>query len=264
MRYLIVLFALTACKATPQQIAATACDPTTDVEQCDDTNTRRMTCNAQNGQWTPFQLCMAPQVCVLSGPSGNGGSVSACETVNPPTDAMIVGDGSFPDQKPTTDGSLVDGGADVPDAQAEVLPDDSVQPSDLLPNQSCFQAHCPTQTLMCLTYSTCIADVTAWVQCAIACGGGQGCIAGCESNSSDDATAFALVTCYPICLGGCGDGVCEANETPTTCPGDCKPASTGSCYGACGGQAPTLDCYCDTLCTKKGDCCADFASACPQ
>jgi hypothetical protein len=35
-----------------------------------------------------------------------------------------------------------------------------------------------------------------------------------------------------------------------------------SCDGQCGGQAPG-GCFCDDLCTGYGDCCSDFASACP-
>jgi hypothetical protein len=39
-------------------------------------------------------------------------------------------------------------------------------------------------------------------------------------------------------------------------------AGGGSCFGVCGEQAG--DCWCDDTCTTNGDCCADFAAACPS
>merc|ERR1719443_2002813 len=39
------------------------------------------------------------------------------------------------------------------------------------------------------------------------------------------------------------------------------PSSTGTCAGACGGYGG--GCWCDSLCTGYGDCCADFVTDCP-
>ena len=40
-----------------------------------------------------------------------------------------------------------------------------------------------------------------------------------------------------------------------------KADSSGSCYGACGGQS-TGSCWCDDKCANYGDCCEDIESAC--
>lgn len=70
---------------------------------------------------------------------------------------------------------------------------------------------------------------------------------------------------------------CQANSGSFSCGADghtvihnckkdpsvCAPGTIlgASCEGKCGGQAPA-GCYCDSECTKNGDCCADYASKC--
>jgi hypothetical protein len=54
--------------------------------------------------------------------------------------------------------------------------------------------------------------------------------------------------------GGCGDSVCDGDETDSTCPVDCGCAAV-----SCNGIAP-IGCYCDTTCAETGDCCADADS----
>ncbi|MGE0325328.1 MAG: hypothetical protein AB7K71_27150 [Polyangiaceae bacterium] len=39
-----------------------------------------------------------------------------------------------------------------------------------------------------------------------------------------------------------------------------------SCVGYCGdgnGSFPNKNCYCDSACVGHGDCCSDYAAACP-
>ncbi len=265
MRVFMVLLLLTACKATPAELAAAACDPRSDLEQCDSTSTRRMTCNPTNGQWTPFIECFAPTVCVASLPGADGKATTSCE------DGSAAADATSGDLVWVDLGAKPDATGDVPDGHADSAGTDAVQPgqdvadvspSGVLPNQPCFQNHCATQTLTCLTNSSCIAAIATAYDCMVQAGGGQSAFVQCQDAWTGDSAAYALAACgMLICAGGCGDGVCEANETPTTCPGDCKPVSVGSCAGNCGGKGD--DCYCDGLCTNKGDCCADFATACP-
>jgi hypothetical protein len=61
----------------------------------------------------------------------------------------------------------------------------------------------------------------------------------------------------------CGDGACAsaAGESSLCCPNDCKAVPAASCAGICG-KVQAGSCSCDSLCTKFGDCCADFASKC--
>lgn len=89
--------------------------------------------------------------------------------------------------------------------------------------------------------------VTAW----------QGCGDG-KCTSPETAT-----NCAPDCATSgvkCGDAKCEAGETTASCPADCK-APAGSCKTFCGKKS-TAGCWCDDLCEKNGDCCADKASVC--
>ena len=39
-------------------------------------------------------------------------------------------------------------------------------------------------------------------------------------------------------------------------------AMSGGCFDACGGAAPTGDCWCDDACHAYGDCCADKVTEC--
>ena len=55
---------------------------------------------------------------------------------------------------------------------------------------------------------------------------------------------------------GCGDGVCDGEETDATCGQDCGCAATEEC------QLAPFGCYCDETCLDIGDCCADVASSC--
>lgn len=57
---------------------------------------------------------------------------------------------------------------------------------------------------------------------------------------------------------------CGVDETGAL--GCVEPPPPLSCEGLCGGFDSNPDgtaCYCDATCTELGDCCADFAEACP-
>ncbi|XP_070541630.1 scavenger receptor cysteine-rich domain-containing protein DMBT1-like [Ptychodera flava] len=50
----------------------------------------------------------------------------------------------------------------------------------------------------------------------------------------------------------------------TDAPWITSTEATGSCVGYCGGYNPVHGCYCDSVCESAGDCCPDFAEACPN
>jgi vibriolysin len=54
---------------------------------------------------------------------------------------------------------------------------------------------------------------------------------------------------------GCGDGICEGDETDENCGQDCGCAAEGG--QICGGVAP-FGCFCDTFCHNDDNCCADI------
>jgi vibriolysin len=51
---------------------------------------------------------------------------------------------------------------------------------------------------------------------------------------------------------GCGDHICDGDETDENCPQDCGCAAL-----ECGQLAP-FGCYCDPICHQYGDCCSDI------
>jgi hypothetical protein len=73
--------------------------------------------------------------------------------------------------------------------------------------------------------------------------GGQGATAGSGSASQAGGAA-----------GTAGDSGGGSSGAP----------SAGQCAGRCGGAALDESCFCDVSCKQYGDCCADFASSCPE
>lgn len=65
--------------------------------------------------------------------------------------------------------------------------------------------------------------------------------AGC--GVSDSGTVLCLCTT-------CGNGTCDGDEDPASCPEDCP---SHYCDNHCGGAG--VGCYCDATCQKQGDCC---------
>jgi hypothetical protein len=93
----------------------------------------------------------------------------------------------------------------------------------------------------------------------------------CSSQSCGDGMCDASESCTSCpsdcgpCNSGCGDGTCDAlnNEVCYTCPSDCGPCNnTSTCNGLCGNPTTVGDCYCDGLCFQYGDCCTDICTAC--
>ena len=58
----------------------------------------------------------------------------------------------------------------------------------------------------------------------------------------------------------CGDGICAAGESCSSCEADCGVCNPYSCANMCG--ASTEYCACDSGCIYRGDCCGDACSNC--
>lgn len=265
-RYLACLLLVASCRATPAELAAAQCNPAHDLEECSDDYARRLQCNPANGQWTPIELCVAPQQCVSSAQNADGQQTTTC-TIPGTQDDVVVGpaDGAVFIEVVSTGtepngSSGTDADANV-DADAASGTDLDATAAGPLEHQACFQTHCALQAQFCLESTTCVDAINSALDCIVACGGGQSCLVPCENTFSTDSVAFSLATCgLLICSGGCGDGECEPNESPQTCPADCKVPTVGSCAGNCGGASS--DCFCDSICMTHNDCCLDFAAVC--
>ena len=62
----------------------------------------------------------------------------------------------------------------------------------------------------------------------------------------------------------CGDKICLGDETPASCPRDCRVGDPGpgSCEGRCGAYLQGATCQCDKVCDEVGDCCGDKVDVC--
>jgi hypothetical protein len=88
----------------------------------------------------------------------------------------------------------------------------------------------------------------------------------CNRNGSCEPSSVGGENCgnCPEDCGacsGCGDGVCDGDETDTGCPLDCGCASQEF---LCSSPEPTsFGCFCDERCELEHDCCADADYTCP-
>lgn len=76
-----------------------------------------------------------------------------------------------------------------------------------------------------------------------------------ECDGTDDTACPGECSGSCECPTACGNGVCDAGETASTCGADC------GCGAGCGGEAPD-GCYCDASCVTFGDCCPDACAEC--
>jgi hypothetical protein len=63
---------------------------------------------------------------------------------------------------------------------------------------------------------------------------------------------------------GGGTGGADAGGSTGADAGSSGPATTASCGGKCGNYSQGATCQCDSQCSQYGDCCKDFAKACPS
>ena len=88
---------------------------------------------------------------------------------------------------------------------------------------------------------------------------GFGCALGYDS-ASDCANWNGSCERQPT--GECGFTIEDPIAYDAGLNGGGGGGGNGSCAGACGGSAGS--CYCDSVCTSAGDCCADFEAECPH
>src|SRR5438128_367210 len=77
-------------------------------------------------------------------------------------------------------------------------------------------------------------------------GADGGALCGDSVCSSDETPS----SCPEECKGDCGDGTCDPTETTTSCPSDCQQTKPRCGDGVCGSGETSATCPQD--CTKKG------------
>ena len=141
------------------------------------------------------------------------------------------------------------GGPVCGDGKCEGVESDTC-PQDCMSGPVCGDGSCDIGE----TSMTCPQDCSVEPECTSSaqCMSGQQCVDGqCVGGGGGTAV--------------CGNGTCEAGESPSTCPADCGGGGGGdsSCVGICEGQAPS-GCYCDDACEDPAndDCCPDKIDVC--
>src|SRR5204863_6645138 len=82
---------------------------------------------------------------------------------------------------------------------------------------------------------------------------------------ADDECGAGSYCDMSVCLSNCAEGmVCPAVCYGACVAGDPAPAAgPDSCVDSCGDSSPDGSCYCDAACEYYGDCCGNYAQACP-
>jgi hypothetical protein len=113
------------------------------------------------------------------------------------------------------------------------------------------------------TAASCPADCAgSSASCKGICGkqAPAGCFCDDQCMQNGDCCSDKALVCGGASGPTCGNGLCEAGESSTSCASDC-PASSSTCKGYCGGKSAGA-CYCDDQCAQNGDCCPDKVPVC--
>lgn len=168
-----------------------------------------------------------------------GSLVAACGASSSGEDAATVLDQTTPDTAEVVDALDV-----PPDAPADLATDASPQAP-----MACAAAACGSwleaceQAAACKPFLDCATSCPT-SSCVIECG------AGVEPSRLQVVLCAAVEGCLTIPVSKCGNGYCDATESPKSCPGDCPTAPCGGRYQeACGPGA-----YCSHLTGLCVDC----------
>jgi len=116
---------------------------------------------------------------------------------------------------------------------------------------------CPVLVLMLLALAaspaSCGDDVAVFGGQAAAGGAGGGGGAGATGGSTSTSSGTTTTS-------ECGDGICQGDETPGSCPADCDPGS-GCAHSPCEVGDPLAqgcEACVDTVCAEDPYCCSDY------
>ncbi|MBM4342019.1 MAG: hypothetical protein FJ100_01380 [Deltaproteobacteria bacterium] len=117
---------------------------------------------------------------------------------------------------------------------------------------ACMESKCTSMALKVQAELTAMAQCAQQKECPDPCASsGPKCGNGmCEAGETPSSCPADCKSTGPKC----GNGTCEAGESSATCPADCKSTGSHVCDQYCGKGAPG-GCYCDSVCLDQKDCC---------
>jgi len=240
--------------AVNQQVGGapdSACNPDVHNQGC--FAGKKVQCDATKKTWTDLAPCASGEYCAeVADPGDNTGLKKIAECKK---QAVVQPDAGG------TDAGTTDGGGTTTKTPAEIA--------------TCLQQKCATEYAACQAVPSCKAAYDCGAKCA-----DEACQDKCPSVSMDDEAAtaalFGLFGCgqKQACLPDpnkptCGDGKCDAGETPDTCAADCKKTGPVCGNGACeAGETPQT---CAADCKPDGPKCGnekceegESAATCPS
>lgn len=193
----------------PGGAVGATCNATLFNEGCTSDKASRVKCDGK--AWALIATCTGTDVCsaTLADPAAPTSATKKLSECKTPVVADVT---NSPD---TVSGSDTSAGQDMTKAQ----------------ELSCIQSKCAKE------WGACQADVgcKTLATCALACNDDQTCLGNCLKAGTQAAVALLVPIdscgktngCLPAPnTAKCGDGKCDAGENATSCPADCKVAST--------------------------------------
>ncbi|MBI5608201.1 MAG: hypothetical protein HY902_04920 [Deltaproteobacteria bacterium] len=211
-----------------------------------------------DGTWKKMQDCLPPTSCIEDTTPGASTKIASCKAASTNTGAD------------TSSGSDATGGGDTNTTKNDTSTggsDTSVQ--EIL---ACMQSKCSSQWSACQSNNNCKKTL----DCMVACGGTcdpQTCITTSDEVALQLFSAVGTCGNSAGCLGSasvCGNGKCDAGESTSSCPSDCKiPNQTvcgnGTCESGESASSCPSDCKTNVAVCGNGTCeSGESASNCPS
>ena len=248
--------------------AGTACNPANQSEGCLVVagGHARMKCDASS-TWTAIGSCTANQLCLEQSDPNDPGKfkkVTACQDKPVEVDTAGATDAGGNGQDDTV-GSLNDGGGVPPVDGGGNPPVDGgpIPPVDGGGDPvgewlACAQSKCGSQWAACAADEACKFAAA----CVDKCGGNKTCEQSCVTSAGTSGAQLASLMYCAVeveCVAGvgpkCGNGACEAGETPSNCATDCKSSGPVCGNGQCEpGETPST---CAQDCKSSGPVCGN-------
>ncbi len=216
-------------------LAGATCNPAVQGQGC--LGTKRMQCDEPTQKWVEIDACGAGTYCAESAADAQGKRTATCKAS--PTAQIDTTGGD------TTAGgdAVTTGDVTAADINVGVL-------------MACMQSKCASQWAACQLDSGC----KKFVDCFVAKPGDEeACLQGVGASSLGLVQALGecgeVAECLPSTKPACGNGTCDAGETPNSCAQDCK--QTGPVCGNTVCESGETTSSCPQDCKQSGPVCGN-------